>query len=431
MNTLWPTNDLVTTYSFRGKDYLVNLSYIKNITNNIEIKVTDKKTLEQWRGRYDASYIENLTHKTGNFKQFDTFISMFKSALLKTSQCVTLDLLTFDDLEMLRSRKTHSRIYSAQNSSQILDPPSNNRRYLIVTYTVEFDRIHYPLAMEYCGPPDPRVLQETIQRLEKQVVDLENQVNGSNWDDVMHQIDLLQNKVFDVTSENMFLKEQLKKLNFLRQSKQSCKDTDSFLRSIQSLENRLMAQNDSVELLKRENSKLKLHLDQVLKREQKLKAQLTSLQFESHYTNIDKKPQKPFYFSFPNRNKSLENICTDKPFSRKSRRQVSSARSYTNLARSSSEDSLVGEKYKNPLKRSFQFKLSSRSRTSSPSFSDLSHNSGISRCACKNCLRSKYKNQEKLPFTNEKKKKETSVGKSKILKRIQSLENLINGIALS
>lgn len=424
-------NNLVTTYSFRGKEYLVNLSSMKNLSGSIEIKVTDKKTLEEWQGSYEASYIESLTQKTGNYKRFETFISMFKSALLKTSQCVTLDLLTFDDLEMLRSRRTHSRIYSSQNSSQILGPPSNNRRYLIVTYTVEFDRIHYPLAMEYCGPPDPRVLQETIQRLEKQVLDLQNQLNGSNWDDVKYQIDLLQKKVIDVTSENIFLKEQSKKFNCLPKSRLSCKETEMLLRSIHSLENRLMTENGNVELLKRENSQLTLQLDQVLKSEKNLRAQLNSLQFESHPINIEQKPQKPFYFSFPNRNKSLENINTDKPFCRNGHRPISSARSFLNLARSSSEDSLVGEKYKKPLKKSFQFKLSSRSRTSSPSFSDLSHNSGISRCACRNCLRSKYTKKETQPSGVELKKKEKRLGKAKILKRIQSLEKLINGIVLS
>lgn len=424
-------NNLVTTYSFRGKEYLVNLSSMKNLSGSIEIKVTDKKTLEEWQGSYEASYIESLTQKTGNFKRFDTFISMFKSALLKTSQCVTLDLLTFDDLEMLRSRKTHSRIYSSQNSSQILGPPSNNRRYLIVTYTVEFDRIHYPLAMDYCGPPDPRVLQETIQRLEKQVLDLQNQLNGSNWDDVKYQIDLLQKKVIDVTSENIFLKEQSKRFNHLPKNRLSCKETDMLLRSIHSLENRLMTENGNVELLKRENSQLTLQLDQVLKSEKNLRAQLNSLQFESHPIHTEQKTQKPFYFSFSNRNKSLENINTDKPFCRNVHRPISSARSYVNLARSSSEDSLVGEKYKKPLKKSFQFKLSSRSRTSSPSFSDLSHNSGLSRCACRNCLRSKYTKKETQPSGVELKKKEKRLGKAKILKRIQSLEKLINGIVLS
>lgn len=52
----------------------------------------------------------------------------------QTSESISLDLLTFEDLELLRARR-------ADNGS---NPPvnckNNNRRYLILTYTVEFDR---------------------------------------------------------------------------------------------------------------------------------------------------------------------------------------------------------------------------------------------------------------------------------------------------
>lgn len=81
-----------------------------------------------------AKDIENLTQKTGNYKQFDVFVAMLQSGLLKTSECITLDLLTFEDLELLRARRTEGG-----SLSNILTS-SNNRRYLILTYTVEFDR---------------------------------------------------------------------------------------------------------------------------------------------------------------------------------------------------------------------------------------------------------------------------------------------------
>ena len=34
----------------------------------------------------------------------------------------------------------------------------NSKRYLILTYSVEFDRIHYPLPLPYLGKPDPVAL---------------------------------------------------------------------------------------------------------------------------------------------------------------------------------------------------------------------------------------------------------------------------------
>lgn len=143
--------------------------------------------------------IEDLTHKTGNFKQFTVFISMLESALSKVScfvpdkttttvqllfspswdyivhfvmvevqelftmlwfcyfiawwqhyshillfsqnsNSVSVDLLTYGDLESLRNQ--HHRpgfgtqhIPGAKTRSQL-----NSKRYLIMTYTVEFDR---------------------------------------------------------------------------------------------------------------------------------------------------------------------------------------------------------------------------------------------------------------------------------------------------
>ncbi|XP_024942143.1 coiled-coil domain-containing protein 61 isoform X1 [Cephus cinctus] len=171
--------NLVTTYTFKGgKEHIVKMrvtAYKGGCQRSLELTVTDKYTAEDWQSSYDTAYIENLTHKTGNYKQFDIFVNMLQSGLLKTSECVSLDLLTFKDLELLRSR----RIEGSSNSST-LNHKTSNRRYLILTYTVEFDRIHYPLPLEYCGPPDPAILQATIRRLEAEVEKLQN--TGINRD---------------------------------------------------------------------------------------------------------------------------------------------------------------------------------------------------------------------------------------------------------
>ncbi|XP_043271684.1 centrosomal protein CCDC61-like [Venturia canescens] len=161
MNELGP--NLVTIYAFKGgREYVTRMRVTAlrgGSQRNLELSVTDKYTSENWQSSYDTAYIENLTHKTGNYKQFDVFVAMLQSGLLKTSDCVTLDLLTFEDLEMLRARRSESSTPSTMSSK------GSNRRYLILTYSVEFDRIHYPLPLEYCGFPDPSILQATIRRL--------------------------------------------------------------------------------------------------------------------------------------------------------------------------------------------------------------------------------------------------------------------------
>lgn len=45
-----------------------------------------------------------------------------------------------------------------------------------MTYTVEFDRIHYPLPLPYMGKPDPRALQETIRQQRAEIKALRQQV---------------------------------------------------------------------------------------------------------------------------------------------------------------------------------------------------------------------------------------------------------------
>ncbi|RVE63686.1 hypothetical protein OJAV_G00138480 [Oryzias javanicus] len=144
---------------FRGTEFSVKMELDKGV---LIVEVSDSVTADQWRGEFDPAYIEDLTRKTGNFKQFPIFCSMLESAVRKTSDSVTLDLLTYADLELLRNRKAGvvSRPRAHQQSSAL-----TAKRYLILIYTVEFDRIHYPLPLPYMGKPDPATLQKEIRSL--------------------------------------------------------------------------------------------------------------------------------------------------------------------------------------------------------------------------------------------------------------------------
>ncbi|XP_072464149.1 centrosomal protein CCDC61 isoform X2 [Notamacropus eugenii] len=152
-------------YTFRGVEHVVRLAVNGEV---LELEVEDRMTTDQWRGEFDAAFIEDLTHKTGNFKQFSIFCSMLESALMQSSESVTLDLLTYTDLEALRNRKVGPRPGpSAPRSAQL-----NSKRYLILIYSVEFDRIHYPLPLPYQGKPDPVVLQGIIRSLKEELAEL-------------------------------------------------------------------------------------------------------------------------------------------------------------------------------------------------------------------------------------------------------------------
>ncbi|XP_031712835.1 centrosomal protein CCDC61 isoform X2 [Anarrhichthys ocellatus] len=153
------TEDIV----FRGVEFSVKVEVDKGL---LIVEISDAMTADQWRGDFDPAYIEDLTRKTGNFKQFPIFCSMLESAVRKMSDSVTLDLLTYADLELLRNRKAGvvGRPHGHQQSSVL-----TAKRYLILIYTVEFDRIHYPLPLPYVGKPDPAALQKEVRALKAEL----------------------------------------------------------------------------------------------------------------------------------------------------------------------------------------------------------------------------------------------------------------------
>ena len=78
--------------------------------------------------------VEDITAKTGNFKKYAVFVKMLLAALRQGSDSVFVDLLTYADLEMLKSKRGPHHPPLQQTI------PPNNKRYLILTYAAEFDR---------------------------------------------------------------------------------------------------------------------------------------------------------------------------------------------------------------------------------------------------------------------------------------------------
>ncbi|XP_021497868.1 centrosomal protein CCDC61 [Meriones unguiculatus] len=194
---------LQVDYMFRGVEHAVRVVVSGQV---LELEVEDRMTADQWRGEFDASFIEDLTHKTGNFKQFSIFCNMLESALTQSSESVTLDLLTYTDLESLRSRKLGVRPgASAPRSAQL-----NSKRYLILIYSVEFDRIHYPLPLPYQGKPDPVVLQGIIRSLKEELGRLRGLDGGQDPRDTREtELWHLREQVTRLASEKRELEAQL------------------------------------------------------------------------------------------------------------------------------------------------------------------------------------------------------------------------------
>ena len=122
----------------------------------------------RWRATFTAKFIEEITHRTGNFKPFSVFVKMLGSAFDLDSPSVSLDLLTSEDLEALRQASgVNTGHRPAAQSSGV-----HSKRYLILTYQSEFDKVHYPMALSYCEVDDVGELKRTIVRLRDELESL-------------------------------------------------------------------------------------------------------------------------------------------------------------------------------------------------------------------------------------------------------------------
>ena len=90
-----------------------------------------------------AADIEALTAKAGSPRRYEAFVAMLLAALRRTSTSVSLDILSSSDLAPMTSDAGHSGVksFAARSSA------GNSKRYVILSYLSEFERVHYPLPL--------------------------------------------------------------------------------------------------------------------------------------------------------------------------------------------------------------------------------------------------------------------------------------------
>lgn len=81
----------------------------------------------------------------------------------------------------MRSRKASSPSASGAGvSSSAAGGPHSRKRYLILTYTVEFDRVHYPLPLAFEDEPSAESMQRTIRRLRRDLAEQRSAAAGAS-----------------------------------------------------------------------------------------------------------------------------------------------------------------------------------------------------------------------------------------------------------
>ena len=123
--------------------------YVRALTNtntSLYVEVEQINNGNKWNNRFVKSHIEEMTNKTGNYISFDRFCEMINSALQRNNNgSVYIDLLTWQDLEILKARKATQKEQKQQLNAT---HRTKNKRYIILTYIGQYDRVHYPLCLK-------------------------------------------------------------------------------------------------------------------------------------------------------------------------------------------------------------------------------------------------------------------------------------------
>ena len=73
----------------------------------------------------------------------------------------SIDLLTYADLEDLKSKRTGQ----PPNPANLNNPVNIKKRYIIMTEMSGGDKVHYPLPLNYIEEPEPDALRRTLERM--------------------------------------------------------------------------------------------------------------------------------------------------------------------------------------------------------------------------------------------------------------------------
>ena len=148
--------ELTVSLSFHNTDCLLTLQVNPD---SLSLKYEEANTGKVWRSNFTSKYIEDITQKTGNFKKFSVFTKILTSVLTNGTSSAFIDVLTAQDLEELKAKRLGT---SASNVT-------SNKRYLILTCTTDFDKVHYPLPLSFEEIPDVETMKKTIARLSSEI----------------------------------------------------------------------------------------------------------------------------------------------------------------------------------------------------------------------------------------------------------------------
>ncbi|KAH0788783.1 hypothetical protein GPJ56_007465 [Histomonas meleagridis] len=123
-------------FSVRGTNYKVRITVRQADVFNVLL--LDEDIPDRWSGDFTGSFIEEMTRATGSFKRVSVFWKMLQVAISGTSEEVSLNILSQQDILALQKK--------SQLSSSSLKP-TDDKKYLVITQSTQFDSVKYPLML--------------------------------------------------------------------------------------------------------------------------------------------------------------------------------------------------------------------------------------------------------------------------------------------
>lgn len=226
------------TIVFKDTEYLAT---VKAITETLTVSLIDSKTESAYTGTFTSSNIEDLTSKTGNTKNFTVFCKLLVSSLQGKNPSLHLDFFSYQDLESIR--KGSSFLSSSARPSK--------KKYLIISYITEFEKVHYPLAL---------LLQDNENDKNHEVSKLTNEISYSKSpiDDFSRE------QTAKLKQENAFLSKKLSNfsdefLAYKDRTDRKIEELTEIKHDLESEIQRMKEELDSIIVQLEEDAKKKAH----------------------------------------------------------------------------------------------------------------------------------------------------------------------------
>jgi hypothetical protein len=180
--------------SFANKEYYIYIQ-TKQDSIYITIETEQDKEILYWKKNLDSQTIKETTSQMGSFKSLKSFSEMLINGLSKKNNSITIDFCSLNEIRELAGNE-HS---NASNENNI-------KKYLVIMNT-QYERIIYPIQMDYLGT------NATVDLLKNSIRRIKKYKNSNNNNDINDNIRKLNYNLFLEKEKNEKLKKENEDLN--------------------------------------------------------------------------------------------------------------------------------------------------------------------------------------------------------------------------